>query len=32
MTILDTMRDPALFGPWFRDRASWRRQSSIQSP
>ncbi len=24
MTILDAMRDPALFGPWFADRASWR--------
>jgi len=24
MTILDTIRDPALFGPWFRDRVSWR--------
>lgn len=23
MTILEAMRDPALFGPWFRDRASW---------
>jgi len=24
MTILDAMHDPALFGPWFEDRASWR--------
>jgi Phage integrase family len=24
MTILDAMHDPQLFGPWFRDRASWR--------
>jgi hypothetical protein len=24
MTILDAMHDPALFGPWFKDRASWR--------
>ena len=24
MTILDAMRDPQLFGPWFADRASWR--------
>jgi hypothetical protein len=24
VTILDAMHDPNLFGPWFRDRASWR--------
>lgn len=24
MTILDAMHDPALFGPWFKDRESWR--------
>ncbi len=24
MTILEAMRDPALFGPWFEQRASWR--------
>ena len=24
VTILDAMLDPALFGPWFRDRTSWR--------
>lgn len=24
MTILEAMRDPALFGPWFRDRETWR--------
>ena len=24
MTILDAMHDPALFGSWFKDRASWR--------
>ncbi len=24
MTILDTMHAPALFGPWFKDRESWR--------
>ena len=24
MTIHDAMHDPALFGPWFKDRASWR--------
>jgi hypothetical protein len=24
VTILDAMHDPALFGPWFKDRASWR--------
>ena len=24
MTILDAMHDPALFGPWFKDRTSWR--------
>ena len=24
LTILDAMHDPALFGPWFKDRASWR--------
>ncbi len=24
MTILDTIRDPHLFGPWFRDAESWR--------
>ena len=24
MTILDAMHDPALFGPWFRDRTSWQ--------
>ena len=24
MTILDAMHDPALFGPWFEDRTSWR--------
>ena len=24
MTILEAMRDPALFGPWFKDRDSWR--------
>jgi len=24
MTILDAMHDPALFGPWFKQRRSWR--------
>jgi hypothetical protein len=24
VTILDAMHDPALFGPWFEQRASWR--------
>ncbi len=24
MSILEAMHDPALFGPWFKDRASWR--------
>ena len=24
MTILDAMHDPKLFGPWFKDRVSWR--------
>jgi hypothetical protein len=24
VTILDAMRDPQLFGPWFKQRASWR--------
>lgn len=24
MTILEAMHDPALFGPWFKDRMSWR--------
>jgi hypothetical protein len=24
LTILDAIRDPALFGPWFRDPATWR--------
>ena len=24
MTILDAMHDPALFGPWFKQRKSWR--------
>lgn len=28
MTILDAMRDPALFGPWF-DPASWRAWSAF---
>ena len=23
VTILDAMGDPMLFGPWFRDQASW---------
>jgi len=24
LTILDAIRDPALFGPWFRDPSTWR--------
>jgi hypothetical protein len=24
MTILDAIRDPSLFGPWFRDPSTWR--------
>jgi hypothetical protein len=24
MTFLEAMQDPALFGPWFKDRDSWR--------
>ena len=24
VTIVEAMRDPALFGPWFKDRGSWR--------
>ena len=24
LTILDTIRDPALVAPWFRDPSTWR--------
>ena len=29
MTILDAMHDPKLFGPWFKDRDSWRAWKSF---
>jgi hypothetical protein len=31
MTILETMRDPKLFGPWFTDRLSWRAWEAFLS-
>jgi len=32
MTILEAMHDPALFGPWFKDRASWRAWEAFLAP